>query len=79
MIVALVEAEIEHDAGTGGLEILARVVLADLAADELAIGADGIHVGDDAVVGDASRRLAVTRPVTAPFSILRDATSAVRS
>ena len=54
MVVALVQAEVEHNAGAGGL--VAALVLeftgglvAGGSAEQFAMGADGVLVGDNGV------------------------------
>jgi hypothetical protein len=47
VVVAAVEAEVEHDAGTRRVALPAAVEAGlGLAADQLLHGADGVHVAD---------------------------------
>ena len=58
VFVGPVEAEVEHDAGAGGFVGAFGVeAFADLAADELAVGADRVHVGHDGVAVEGLARL----------------------
>src|SRR5215217_695563 len=50
VIVALLEPEIEHNTRAGRLVALAIEGRTSLPADQLAVGAEGVHVGDDSIV-----------------------------
>ena len=53
MLIALVQTQIQHDAGTGGFVFAALLELrADAAVDEFAVRANRIAVGDDGPEGD---------------------------
>ena len=56
MLIALVQAKIEHNARAGGLEALFGIGLAGRPADQFAIGANGVHIGDHRIARDGLAR-----------------------
>ena len=70
MLIALVQTQIQHDAGTGGFVFAALLELrADAAVDQFAMRANGIAVGDDSPEGDF---LALIRANAGDRAVLRE-------
>ena len=67
VLVALVQAEVEHDAGAGGLVFAPpREGRADRAVDQFAMRADGVAIRDDGARARSLRPSSVRTPVTSP-------------